>query len=402
MIASFAPSVARGEIMAPPSKSMAHRYMIAAALSDGKRLIDNISYSEDILATIDCIRAIGATVNEYEDHIEVIGRGLSAGGKVKFCCRECGSTLRFFVPVAMMLGRDVTLTGSKTLLSRPMSVYEDIAAKHNIEYYRDEEGIHVNGRLRAGIYEVPGNISSQFITGLLFVLPLLDGDSTIRLIPPVDSRSYIELTLKALKLYGIEAGFVSELELHVSGNRQYKCADVTIEGDFSNAAFLDVFNTIGGEVKVNGLSEDSTQGDRVYREYFAKLLAGKPTLDISNCPDLGPVLMAVAAMNNGGTFTGTRRLAMKESDRGRAMCEELGKLGIKSRMEEDEIEILKGELVPTEETLSGWNDHRIVMAVATILSRIGGSVDDAQAVNKSFPDYYDRIRRIGIEVSVRE
>ena len=283
-----------------------------------------------------------------------------------------------------------------------MSVYEDIAAKHNIEYYRDEEGIHVNGRLSAGIYEVPGNISSQFITGLLFVLPLLDGDSTIRLIPPVDSRSYIELTLKALKLYGIEAGFVSELELHVSGNRQYKCADVTIEGDFSNAAFLDVFNTIGGEVKVNGLSEDSTQGDRVYREYFAKLLAGKPTLDISNCPDLGPVLMAVAAMNNGGTFTGTRRLAMKESDRGRAMCEELGKLGIKSRMEEDEIEILKGELVPTEETLSGWNDHRIVMAVATILSRIGGSVDDAQAVNKSFPDYYDRIRRLGIEVSVRE
>ena len=402
MIASFAPSVARGEIMAPPSKSMAHRYMIAAALSDGKSLIDNISYSEDILATIDCIRAIGATVNEYEDHIEVIGRGLSAGGKVKFCCRECGSTLRFFVPVAMMLGRDVTLTGSKTLLSRPMSVYEDIAAKHNIEYYRDEEGIHVNGRLSAGIYEVPGNISSQFITGLLFVLPLLDGDSTIRLIPPVDSRPYIELTLKALKLYGIEAGFVSELELHVSGNRQYKCADVTIEGDFSNAAFLDVFNTIGGEVKVNGLSEDSTQGDRVYREYFAKLLAGKPTLDISNCPDLGPVLMAVAAMNNGGTFTGTRRLAMKESDRGRAMCEELGKLGIKSRMEEDEIEILKGELVPTEETLSGWNDHRIVMAVATILSRIGGSVDDAQAVNKSFPDYYDRIRRIGIEVSVRE
>ena len=393
MIASFAPSVARGEIMAPPSKSMAHRYMIAAALSDGKSLIDNISYSEDILATIDCIRAIGATVNEYEDHIEVIGRGLSAGGKVKFCCRECGSTLRFFVPVAMMLGRDVTLTGSKTLLSRPMSVYEDIAAKHNIEYYRDEEGIHVNGRLSAGIYEVPGNISSQFITGLLFVLPLLDGDSTIRLIP---------LTLKALKLYGIEAGFVSELELHVSGNRQYKCADVTIEGDFSNAAFLDVFNTIGGEVKVNGLSEDSTQGDRVYREYFAKLLAGKPTLDISNCPDLGPVLMAVAAMNNGGTFTGTRRLAMKESDRGRAMCEELGKLGIKSRMEEDEIEILKGELVPTEETLSGWNDHRIVMAVATILSRIGGSVDDAQAVNKSFPDYYDRIRRLGIEVSVRE
>ena len=402
MQATIVPGIAQGTVLAPPSKSMAHRYMIAAALSDGKSLIDNISYSEDILATIDCIRAIGATVNEYEDHIEVIGRGLSAGGKVKFCCRECGSTLRFFVPVAMMLGRDVTLTGSKTLLSRPMSVYEDIAAKHNIEYYRDEEGIHVNGRLSAGIYEVPGNISSQFITGLLFVLPLLDGDSTIRLIPPVDSRSYIELTLKALKLYGIEAGFVSELELHVSGNRQYKCADVTIEGDFSNAAFLDVFNTIGGEVKVNGLSEDSTQGDRVYREYFAKLLAGKPTLDISNCPDLGPVLMAVAAMNNGGTFTGTRRLAMKESDRGRAMCEELGKLGIKSRMEEDEIEILKGELVPTEETLSGWNDHRIVMAVATILSRIGGSVDDAQAVNKSFPDYYDRIRRLGIEVSVRE
>ena len=402
MIACFMPSIARGDIMAPPSKSMAHRYMIAAALSDGKSRIDNISYSEDILATIDCIRAIGATVNEYEDHIEVIGRGISAGGKVKFCCRECGSTLRFFVPIAMMLGTEATLVGSKTLLSRPMSVYEEIAAKQNIEYCKDEAGIHVKGKLCAGKYEVPGNISSQFITGLLFVLPLLDGDSTIRLIPPVDSRSYIELTLKALKLYGIEAYFVDELELYVSGNQQYRCADVTVEGDFSNAAFLDVFNTIGGEVKVGGLSADSTQGDRVYKEYFQKLIEGKPTLDISNCPDLGPVLMAVAAMNNGGIFTGTRRLAMKESDRGRAMCEELGKLGIESRMDEDEIEIMKGELVPPSETLNGWNDHRIVMAVATLLSRIGGSVDDAQAVNKSFPDYYDRIRRLGIEVSVRE
>ena len=184
MKAVVKPSKAEGAILAPPSKSMAHRYMICAALSEGKSVVNNISYSQDILATIDCIRALGAEVIEEEERLHITGRGISTEGLLTLGCRECGSTLRFMVPLAMMRGEETLLTGSETLMTRPMSVYEDIAASQGIMYKKDADGITVKGNLSPGKYEVPGNISSQFISGLMFVLPLLAEDSEIKLIPP--------------------------------------------------------------------------------------------------------------------------------------------------------------------------------------------------------------------------
>ncbi len=400
MKAVIKPTKAEGTIMAPPSKSMAHRYMICAALANGESIIDNINYSEDVLATIDCIRALGAEVIEDGEKLHIIGRGISAGGKVRFSCRECGSTLRFMVPLALLREEESLLTGSQTLLNRPMSVYENIAEGQDLLYKKDEEGITVQGKLSPGSYFIPGNISSQFISGLLFALPNLEGDSTICLIPPVDSRSYIDLTIGALAKFGITVTWADETTLIIKGGQTYKPANVTVEGDFSNGAFLEVFNTIGGQVTVTGLDEASEQGDRVYLDYFGKLCQGRASLDISNCPDLGPVLFVVAATHFGGDFTGTRRLAIKESDRGRVMCEELAKFGIESCQEEDSIHIESGALKTPTETLHGHNDHRIVMSLATLLTITGGEVDDAHAVNKSFPDYYDRIKKLGIEVEI--
>ncbi len=395
-------SRAEGSIMAPPSKSMAHRYMIAAALAKGESIIDNINYSEDVLATIDCISALGAKVTMDGDRLHIYGNGISAGGKVRFSCRECGSTLRFMVPLAMLREEESVLTGSETLMTRPMSVYENIADNQDLLYRKDEEGITVQGVLSAGSYFIPGNISSQFISGLLFALPNLKENSTICLIPPVDSRSYIDLTIGALRMFGVEIVWSDETTLFIKGGQTYSPANVTVEGDFSNGAFLEVFNTIEGDVTVNGLDEKSEQGDRVYLDYFKRLCEGRASLDISNCPDLGPVLFVVAATHYGGDFTGTKRLAIKESDRGRVMCEELQKFGISSQMEEDSIHIDAGEIKTPTEALCGHNDHRIVMSLVTMLTLTGGEVTDAHAVNKSFPDYYDRIRKLGIDIDIND
>ena len=402
MKAVFKPSKAEGVIMAPPSKSMAHRYLICAALANGESIIKNISYSEDVKATLDCISEIGAEVIREKNQVRIIGKGISAGGILRFSCRECGSTLRFMVPIAMMREEESILTGSKTLMGRPMSVYEDVAARQELFYEKTDEGIHVKGRLKSGEYRIPGNISSQFISGLMFVLPLLKEDSVISLIPPVDSRSYIDLTIKALKLFGVEAVWQDETTIAIKGSQEYIPCDLTVEGDFSNAAFLEVLNTIGGQVIVEGLDETSGQGDRVYFEYFSRLLEGRATLDISNCPDLGPVLFVVAASNYGGDFTGTARLAIKESDRGSVMCKELAKFGITSEKKENSIHIDEGELCTPTELLRGHNDHRIVMALSTLLMLTGGEVDDAEAVNKSFPDYFEKIRELGIDVELME
>lgn len=400
MKAVIKPSKAEGVIMAPPSKSMAHRYLICAALAEGESIISNISYSEDVLATLDCIRALGAEIIQSEEHVSIIGKGISAGGILRFSCRECGSTLRFMVPIAMMREEESILTGSETLLTRPMSVYEEIATSQDLMYVKEGSEIHVKGRLSAGGYWVKGNISSQFISGLMFALPLLEEDSTINLIPPVDSRSYIDLTVKALLRFGVEVKWVDDTTLFVKGGQKYQPADVTVEGDFSNAAFMEAFNTIGGQVTTNGLDMTSAQGDRVYFDYFARLMEGRACLDISNCPDLGPILFVVAAANYGGDFTGTRRLAIKESDRGRVMCEELAKFGIECSQEEDSIHIGCGDIKAPDQILHGHNDHRIVMSLATLLTLTGGEVDDAEAVRKSFPDYFTRIGRLGVDVQL--
>lgn len=400
MIASFRPCTLRGSVDAPPSKSMAHRYLIGAALSRETCRISGFDYSEDILASIDCLRALGANIEIDGDCVTIHSDGFMTAEKPILACRESGSTLRFFIPLALCLGREVTLQGSRRLFERPLGIYEELCRENGFSFQKTADAVTLCGRLQSGCYKIRGDVSSQFITGLIFALLYLGGDSDIEIIPPFESRSYVNLTLSALRSFGANAAFTDDHHIAIRETRMHAWFG-RIEGDYSNAAFLDAFNHIGSDVCVGNLRADSLQGDRVYQEYFRKISEGTPTLDISDCPDLGPVLFALAAMKNGAVFTGTDRLKAKESDRGMAMHEELRKLGGGLIFGDHVITVPKQALAYRGEVLSGHNDHRIVMAMSLILSKTGGSIDDAQAVRKSYPGFFDDIKRLGAKVEVK-
>ena len=326
MIAAFKPSRLCGTIYAPPSKSMAHRYIIGACLSGHKCTLTGIDFSQDILASIDCIKALGADVSVDGDRVDIDPKDFIKDNEAVLECRESGSTLRFFVPLALCLGKNITFCGSERLFCRPLDVYEDLCRERGFAFENGKNSLKVCGKLEGGNYKIKGDISSQFISGLIFALLYLKKDSSIEIIPPFESRSYVDLTLSALRSFGADAAFADEYRIDIKASDLHAFSG-KIEGDYSNAAFLDAFNRLGSEIKIENLNPDSLQGDRVYADYFDQLSSGTPTLDISDCPDLGPVLFALAAMKNGATFTGTDRLKAKESDRGAAMHEELLKLG---------------------------------------------------------------------------
>lgn len=391
--------IARGTVCAPPSKSMAHRLLICAGLSDGECVVHGISDSEDMLATMDCLRALGVQCEKDGETVRVAGIDIRrAAAPKQLNCRESGSTLRFFIPIALMTGMETVLAGSRRLMERPLSVYEDLFLQRGIGFRKTEREIKICGNLQSGDFELDGNVSSQFVTGLLFALPLLDGDSRIVLRSPVESRSYIDMTLSALKLFGIEAGWQEENVLYIKGNQHYRAGEVFVEGDYSNAAFFAALNLLGGQVKIENLREDSLQGDRIYEELFEKLKRPGAEIDLSDCPDLGPVLFAAAAAKHGGKFTGTSRLKIKESNRGEAMAEELQKFGVTAEVLEKEVFISGQGLRKPEECLDGHNDHRIVMSEAVLLTQTGGIIDGAEAVAKSFPDFFQKLAFLGIEV----
>lgn len=392
----ISPAKAAGTISAPPSKSMAHRLLIAAGLSCGTSKIHGLAPSEDILATIDCLKALGAKVTLENDTATVIGTNpKQSNGETILPCRESGSTLRFFLPLCLLSCETHTLTGYGRLLQRPQEVYQTLCQKQGLSFSQDQEKILVKGPLTGGDYTLPGNISSQFITGLLYALPLTQRESTITLIPPVESRSYINLTLSALKTFGIEANWVNDTMLSVKpGN--YHPTETTVEGDYSNAAFLDALALLGGSLTVTGLNPNSLQGDKVYQEGFLALSKPNATLSLADCPDLGPIYMAIAAAMQGATFTNTARLKIKESNRGAAMAQELQKFGIQTTLEENTIVVHPGLLTAPTELLNGHNDHRIVMALATLCTITGGTITQAQAVAKSFPDYFQVLTSLGI------
>lgn len=391
------PSRAEGKVKAPPSKSAAHRMLLCAGLAAGKSTVRNVAFSEDILATLDVLRALGAEIEIHGDTVTLQGADpFQAEAEAPISCRESGSTLRFCIPLFLLSGRPCTLTGKGRLMQRPQSVYESICEKQGLTFEASGDGIRLRGPLQAGTFEVQGNISSQFITGLLFALPLLDRDSRIELIPPVESRSYLNITVQALKAFGITVDWENENTLSVPGGQRYQPRDVTVEGDYSNAAFFSALATLGDPVEITGLGE-SRQGDRIYQDYFPLLKAGKPTLDVTDCPDLAPILMALSAALNGCVLTGTRRLKIKESDRGAAMEAELKKLGVRCVLEEDRIEVFPGIHRPAE-PIDGHNDHRIVMAMSVLLTRVGGVIRGAEAVAKSFPDYFEQFENLKIEV----
>ena len=374
---------------------------ILVANTGGVSVIRNVDRSEDILATADCLTALGASLEWEGSTVRIRGCDPRKSGPAVLRCRESGSTLRFMVPLCLLSGSAMRLEGSRTLLSRPLSVYEDLCREQELTLLREDGGLAVKGCLVPGEYAVPGDISSQFITGLLFALPLLSGDSRIRLIPPVESRSYLSLTLQALHDAGVDVSWADENTLFIPGGAAYRPLDTEVEGDYSNAAFFEALNCAGGNVTVTGLRPDSLQGDRVYREFFPRLSAENAGLDLADCPDLAPVLFAAAALGRGASFTGTRRLRFKESDRGAAMAQELAKFGIQLISEENRITVPAAPLRAPSEPLDSHNDHRIAMALSLLCTRTGGEIRGAEAVRKSFPDYWDRLRSLGIEIEIR-
>ena len=399
MIATFKPSVLRGSVLAPPSKSMAHRFLICAALSGQKCTLTGVDYSEDILATIDCLKALGVKITTDNDAVMLDPENFMKVENPLLNCRESGSTLRFFIPLALCLGKKVVFQGSERLFERPLNIYEELCKENGFEFCKGQKSLTVLGSLKSGDYIIRGDISSQFITGLIFALIYLGKDASIKIIPPFESRSYIALTLSALTAFGADVSFSDEYTINIKTSK-LKSFYGKIEGDYSNAAFLDAFNYIGSSVKVENLSQNSLQGDRVYLEYFNKISSGIPVLDISDCPDLGPVLFALASLKNGATFIGTNRLKAKESDRGAAMHSELLKLGGGLVFGDNTITVPKQQLSYNGQALYGHNDHRIVMALSVILSKIGGTVAGVEAVKKSYPNFFEDIKQLGANVEL--
>ena len=388
------PSTADGTVFAPPSKSMAHRLLISAFLADGESVISPVSFSNDISATVDAVCALGGKIERDNETVYVHGGINDQCGDATINCRESGSTLRFMIPVCLLTGRKITLKGTEKLFSRPLSVYEEICAANGFTFEKGKDSVTVCGNLKAGKYNVRGDISSQFITGLMFALPLVEGDSEIVVTGKQESASYIDMTVEALKTFGISAEKKNDSYL-ISGGQKYSPCRATVEADESNAAFLDAFG-IFGNVEVLGKSPTTKQGDRVYKELFRQIVSGAPEINVSDCPDLAPVLIALAAMFNGVTLEGTRRLALKESDRGNAMAEEMAKFGAKIQVNENSVVVCKTELHAPSSELSSHNDHRIAMALAVAASRYGGTIDGAEAVRKSYPDFFETIRKLGI------
>ena len=396
MIVTINKSKASGVVTAPPSKSMAHRALICGALSSGSS-VKNIEYSNDILATLDCIKALGTKVEKLGATVTLGGLNPFESGEATLDCRESGSTLRFMIPLCMLSGQKITLTGSSRLFERNLTIYEEIALKNNILFKKQENSVVVCGTLKSGEYKIAGNISSQFISGLLFALPLLDGDSTLEIIGEYESEPYVDLTIKALNDFGVEIKKRGRT-YKICGGQKYIQKDLNVEGDYSNAAFLDGFNLLGGSVTVTGLNPTSAQGDKVYKTMFDELKALKKEFDLSNCPDLAPVMFALASVYGGAHFTGTKRLKIKESDRAVAMQQELKKFGIAVDVGENDVTVYDGKLKAPDQMLCGHNDHRIVMALSLLCSVTGGSISEAESVAKSYPDYFEKIKTLGIVI----
>lgn len=399
MTVNIKKGTAKGRIKAPPSKSMAHRYLICAALSSGSE-VKGIAFSKDIEATLSCLEALGAKVNIEADTVSIGGISIENGIKAnKLYCLESGSTLRFLIPLCLLFDEEITLFGSERLFERSLSVYEQICLSQGIYFKKEKNSVTVKGKLKAGKYTVRGDVSSQFISGLMFALSQLEEDSVIEITENIESGSYLNLTIKALGDFGIRISRTDERTIYIKGSQKAKKRKFTVEGDYSNAAFLDAFNLLGGNVAVTGLKAESAQGDRVYKELFPELLKGSPKIDVTDCPDLAPILMAIAAAKNGAVFTGTRRLKIKESDRGEAMKIELSKLGAKVKIEENKITV-KGGIEKPKAAIFGHNDHRIVMAMAVLLTLTGGKIIGAEAVSKSYPDFFEKLALLGIETEV--
>ena len=393
------PSKTSGEVSAPPSKSFAHRYLIGSVLSRGKCVIKNIADSDDISATLSCIEQLGGSVTKDGNIVTVIPTNEKQIENAVFDCKESGSTLRFFIPVVLATGaKNCTFLGSERLLARGIKEYEKLFENSDIKINSDKKSIEVNGKLTSGNYEISGEVSSQYTTGMLFALSRLSGKSTLKITGNAESRAYVDMTIKVLKDFGADITETEKNFFEINGKGRLSPGEFTVEGDWSNAAFLIALSRLLGTISVSGLNENSVQGDRFLSVAFDALDGENAEIDLKDCPDLAPILFSYAAYKNGGRFTNTRRLRVKESDRANVMAEELKKFGANVKVYENSVEIEKTQLKPPIVPLCGHNDHRIVMALSVLAAVFGAEIDGAEAVNKSYPDFFRVIKKAGVNV----
>lgn len=393
------PSKTSGEVSAPPSKSFAHRYLIGSVLSRGKCVIKNIADSDDISATLSCIEQLGGSVTKDGNTVTVIPTSEKQIENAVFDCKESGSTLRFFIPVVLATGaKNCTFSGSERLLARGIKEYEKLFENSDVKINSDEKAIEISGTLSAGNYEISGEVSSQYATGMLFALSVLSGKSTLKITGNAESRAYVDMTIKVLKDFGADIAEPEKNFFEINGKGRLSPGEFTVEGDWSNAAFLIALSRLLGTISVSGLNENSVQGDRFSSVAFDALDGENAEIDLKDCPDLAPILFAYAAYKNGGKFINTRRLRVKESDRANVMADELKKFGANVKVYENSVEIEKTQLKPPIVPLCGHNDHRIVMALSVLAAVFGAEIDGAEAVNKSYPDFFRVIKKAGVNV----
>lgn len=416
------PSQLSGKVRVPPSKSMAHRAIICALLSDGVSRIDNVELSDDIIATCRAIEALGADMDILESQfpgrktLVVRGRGTADIKKGTINCGESGTTARFIIPISRLTPAEVSITGEGKLIDRPFGVFYDIFDTQGIQYQTQggKLPLTLKGGLQSGIFSVRGDVSSQFISGLLLTLPLLPGDSEIIVTTPLQSAGYIDMTLQMQKRFGVHIDFNREgNRFHIPGWQKYSPQRYTVEGDWSQAAFWLAAGVLSGPIEIEGLNPDSLQGDKVIEDFLRRMgakLSWKNDLliierselsgismDVSQCPDLVPVLAVLGSLSEGKTdILNAARLRIKESDRLKAITTELKALGAKITEREDSLSI-DGRKKLTGGRVYGWNDHRIVMAtaVAGAACEKNITIEGPEAVNKSYPSFWEHYNGLG-------
>ena len=382
MTVTLTPTKLQGAVTPPPSKSQPHRVLIAAALAGPGSRIENLADSQDMQATNRCMSALMTNGNTLPT----------------LDCGESGSTLRFLIPVALALRGGGRFTGRGRLMERPQEPYFAIFREKGIFYEQKDGVLTVRGGLKPGTYALPGDVSSQFVTGLLYALPLLDGDSAIELTTELESGDYVRMTLAAMEQFGVTATWDGGRTFTVPGGQKYRPAKVEVEADWSQAGFWYAALGLGNDVAVEGMNAASAQGDMRILPYYKQLCGdGEVTLDVSQCPDLVPPLAAHAALRKGVThIVNAARLRLKECDRLTAVREELCKLCAKVEEGPDSLTITGVESL-TGGTVDSHNDHRIAMMLAVAATRVTGPViiTGAESVNKSYPTFWDEYKRLG-------
>ena len=402
----ISPSKLKGELNVPASKSSAHRSIICASLADGVSHLSGVTMSKDIEATIGAMTALGAEFEVNGGDITVKGSG---GKNVEKClvdCNESGSTLRFIIPIAAAVGTESEFRGRGRLPQRPIDIFIRELGKNGVNFdYHNTMPFTVSGGLRSGRFEIEGNVSSQFITGLLFALPLLGGDSEIVLISHLESRPYVDITIDTLRRFGVIAEETAD-GFFVRGGQKYHPHDEKIEGDYSQAAFFCVANALGSQVELHNLNENSVQGDKKILEIIHDMCyngsIGSYNADCSDIPDLVPILAVLGAFGSEkSVIYNAKRLKIKESDRLETTAALLNGLGGDVTVTDDGL-IIRPTGAMHGGIVDGFGDHRIVMAAAIAATCIDGEVviRGAEAAEKSYPAFFDDYKMLGGNANV--